>query len=161
MGAGGGLQQGVDAAGDAHRAAVRAAGHDRIQRVGGPEREQLLSGLDQGAGGRAEQLGGAVAEDQAVRVHAVALRERAPQVRAAQLRVAVQAAAGDEGDRADDARVGQLGPGGEGEVERLHAGERLASALGRLFAQALVDLLLGHPLELAVVVEQAHGMASF
>ena len=61
---------------DADGAAVRAAGHDRIQRVGGPACEQLLAGLDQRAGGGAEQLGGAVAEDQAVGLDAVELGER-------------------------------------------------------------------------------------
>ena len=76
--------------------------------------------------------------------------------RAAQVRVALQAALGGERDRRDDVRVGELGPGRLREVERLHAGERLAPALGGLRAQAAVDLLLGHPLELAVVVEQAH-----
>ncbi len=56
----------------------------------------------------------------------------------------------------DDAGVGELRPGGLREIERLHPGERLAPALGGLRAQALVDLLLGHPFELAVVVEQPH-----
>ena len=37
-----------------------------IQGVGGPRRQQLLAGLDQRPGGRAQQLGGAVAEDQPV-----------------------------------------------------------------------------------------------
>ena len=49
---------------DRHGAAVRAARHDRVERVGGPGGEQLLAGLDQRARGGAEQLGGAVAEDQ-------------------------------------------------------------------------------------------------
>ncbi len=156
--AGGGLEQRVDAAAlDAHGAPVRAAGHEREQRIGGPVREQLLAGLEQRARGGAEQLGGAVAEDQALGIDAVALGEPRAQVAAAEVRIAVQPAARDERDRADDAGVRQLGPGGEGEVQRLDARERLAPALGGLLAQFLVDLLLGHPLELAVVVEQAHG----
>jgi hypothetical protein len=71
----------------------------------------------------------------------------------------MQPAPCDEGDRVDDARVGQLGPGGLREVERVDACERFAAALGGLLAQTLVDLLLGHPFELAVVVEQTHGKA--
>ena len=35
--------------------------------IGGPRRQQPLAGLDQRAGGRAQQLGGAVAEDQPLR----------------------------------------------------------------------------------------------
>ena len=53
-------------AGDAHGAPVGAARHERIQRVGGPRREQPLAGLDQRARGGAQQLRGAVAEDQAL-----------------------------------------------------------------------------------------------
>ena len=84
-----------------------------------------------------EQLGGAVAEDQALGLDAVALGQRAAQVGAAQVRVAVQPAARDERDRVDDARVRQLGPGRLREVERLDARERFAPALGGLLAQAL------------------------
>ena len=90
-------------------------------------------------------------------VDAVALGELVAQLGAAQVRVALQAAARDERDRVDDARVGQLGPGRLREVERLDARERFALALGGLLAQPGVDLLLGHPFELAVVVEQAHA----
>src|SRR6185437_8323046 len=53
--------------------------------------------------------------------------------------------------------VRELGPGGLGEVQRLDARQRLTPALGSLGAQPDIDLLLGHALELAVVVEQTHS----
>ena len=93
-------------------------------------------------------------------VDAVALGQRVAQLGAAQVGVVVQAAARHEGDRVDDPRVRQLGPGRVREVERLDFRQRFAAALGRLLAQARVDLLLGHPFELLVVVEQPHT-ASF
>src|SRR5271166_6251685 len=87
----------------------------------------------------------------------MALGEHPAQVRSGQMWISLQPAAGDERDRADDVRMRQLGPRRQRQVECLHARERLAPALGCLLAQAFVYLLLGHPLELAVVVEQAHG----
>ena len=107
-----------------------AARHDRVQRVGGPGGEQLLAGLDQRARRGAEQLGGPVAEDQAGGIGVVALGQLVAQVRGVQVRVAIQAAQGHERDRVDDPRMGELGPGRLGEVERLHARECLAPALG-------------------------------
>ncbi len=135
-----------------HRLAVGAARHDRVQRVGGPARDELLAGLDQGARGGAEQLRGAIADDHAAGLEAVAAGELQAQLGAAQVRIAVQAGAGGEGDRVDDVGMGQLRPRRLREVEREHPGERLAPPLGRFFAQPLVDLLLGEALELAVVV---------
>ena len=63
-----------------------------------------------------------------------------------QVGVAVQSAPRHEGDRIDDVGVGQLGPGRLREIQRLDARKRFALALGRVLAQARVDLLLGHPL---------------
>jgi hypothetical protein len=135
---------------------VSATSHDRVEGIGGPGGDQSLTGRDQRACGGAEQFGGAVAEDQAAGVDPVAGGQLVVQLGAAQMRVALQAALGDERDRADDARVGELRPGCLREIERLHTGQRLALALGGLRAQAHVDFLLGHAFELAVVVEQAH-----
>ncbi len=86
----------------------------------------------------------------------MALGERVAKLRAAQVWVAVHAAAGDVRDRVDDRGIGQLRPCRLGEVERVNVRERLRAALGGLLAQAFVDLLLGHSLKLAVVVEQTH-----
>ena len=98
----GGLEQRVHPARDAHRAAVGATGHDRIERVGGPGGQQLLTRLDHRAGGRGEQLRGAVTEDQAIGLDAVALGQAVAQLVSAQMGVAVKTAPGDVGDRVDD-----------------------------------------------------------
>ena len=76
---------------------------------------------------------------------------------ALQVGVAVQAAAGLERDRVHDPRVRKLGPRCLRQVEHFHARECLLLALGRLRTQPLVDLLLGDPFKLPVVVEQAHA----
>ncbi len=74
--------------------------------------------------------------------------------------VAVQAPPREERDRVDHARVGQLVPGRLREIQRLDARELFALALRRPRA-ARFDLLVGHPFELAVVVENAHVHAPF
>ena len=51
------LQQGVHAGGCAHRLPVRTARHQRIERVGGPGRQQLLPRLHHRSRRRAQQLG--------------------------------------------------------------------------------------------------------
>ncbi len=130
--------------------------HQRIQRVGGPPRKQLLAGGDQRPGGRREQLRGAIAQHEPLGLHAVALGEEVPQLRAPQVGVLVQAPAGHEGDRVDDPGMGQLGPGGLRQVEHVDAGERFTASLGCFLAERLVDLLLGHRFELLVVVQEAH-----
>ena len=87
----------------------------------------------------------------------MALAEGAAQVLGVPVGVVVQAAARGVGDGVDDLRVGEVGAGGLREVERGHAGQGACTLLGGALAQALVDLLVGHALELLVVVEQAHG----
>jgi len=91
--------------------AMRTARHDRVEGVGGPGGDQPLPGLDQRPGRQAQQLGGAVAEDQASAVDAVVLGERVAQLIAARVRVAMQSTPRDERDRVDDAGVGKLRPG--------------------------------------------------
>ena len=68
---------------------------------------------------------------------AVALGQLTAQVGATQVGILVEAATRNVGDRVDDPRVGQLGPGRLGQVERLDAGERFAFALGGVLAQHL------------------------
>src|SRR4029078_10003515 len=96
--------------------------------------------------GRAEQLGGAVADHQALLVDAERVRELGAQLVGAAVEVAVQAAASGVGDRVDDrgrrVRGARLGA----EIYRLAARERLPAALGRRVAQLCADLLLGHAL---------------
>ncbi len=129
-----GLQKLVHAAAHRYRLAVGAAGHDGEEGVGGPGGDEHLAGLDQRAGGGAQQLRGAVAHDQAAGVHAVAEGEVGAQLRAAGVGVALHTPTRDEGDGVDDVGVGEVGPGGVGEVERLHPRERLALALRGLLA---------------------------
>src|SRR5207247_8397325 len=70
--------------------------------------------------------------------------------------VSVQPAPRRVRDRVDDGGRRVCRPGRLRQVQRLHAGERLALALVGLRAQALGDLLLAHRLELPVVGEQPH-----
>ena len=60
--------------------AVRAPGHQRVERIGGPRRDQLVARLDQRLRGGAEQLGGAVADDDLLARRRLARGELAAQL---------------------------------------------------------------------------------
>ena len=109
-------------------------------------------------GGGGQQLRGTVADDHLLGGDAVLGGQLAAQLGGVRVAVAVQPAARDVGHRVDDRRGRQLGPRRLREVDRVDVGQRPLAALGRLAAQLEVDLLLGEPLELPVVVQQAHQM---
>ena len=147
--------------GHGHRAAAGAPRHERVQRVGGPRRDQLVAGLDQRAARRdAQQLRGAVADDDALGGDAVAARRARRAARAARRRVAVQPAARGEGDRVDDAGRRVLGPGrrATGRAAR-RARAPCAGARRPPRAGAALTSSSRHALELPVVVEEPHGLS--
>jgi hypothetical protein len=120
---------------------VRPAGHERIERIRRPGRDELVVGLEQRARRRVQQLGGAVADDDLLGRDAVAVGDLRAQGARARVDVAVQALARGVRDRVDDVVVRQPGPRRAREVDGVDALERLALALVGLLAQLPADLL--------------------
>ncbi len=143
-------------AGDRDGAAASAPRELRVERIRRPRGHELVVGLEHGRGGGAEELRGPVADHDPRGLDAVAVGQLGAQLGRARVGVAVQPAPRRVGDRVDDVRVREARPRGAGEVDGLDARERRGAPLGRLALQILGNLLLGEPLELAVVVEQAH-----
>ena len=111
---------GVDASGrqlDGHRPASRTLGHERIERIGGPWRDELVAGLEQHVRRRLEQLGGAVADRDLLGLDTVAAGQSAPQPGGKAVGVAVDPPAGRVDRGVHDLRVRKVGPLGTGEVE--------------------------------------------
>jgi hypothetical protein len=133
-----------------------ALGHQRVERIRRPRRDQLVAGRQQHVGRHLEQLARAVADDDLLGRHAVALGKH----RAHLGRVAVGVAVDRPARRVDggvhDLGVREVGPLGARQVQHRDLLERERLLAGAAFAQPAVVLLLVYVLELPVVVEQAH-----
>ena len=116
-------------------------------------------GSSSAAAADVQQLGGAVADDDLLVAQPVVVRDLGPQRARARVDVAVQALARGVGDRVDDVVVRAARPRRARQVDRVDALERLRAPLGGRRAQVLADLLVREGLELAVVLEERHGVA--
>jgi hypothetical protein len=110
--------------------------------------------------GGAQQLAGAVADDDARGLGAVARRERLAQGAGGRVGVRVDGAAQGERGRVDDLRVRRLVPGGGGEVQRWDLGQLAGALLVAALAQVAAELLRRELVELPVVVEEARCQRS-
>ena len=144
-------------AGHGDRPAARGPGHQRVERIGGPGGDQLITRVHELARGGLQQPAGAVPHRDAFGLDAVPARQLAPELHRVRVRQPVEPAPGHVGDRGHHVRMRELVPGGGREVQRVDPGQCAPPALLGPRPQLLRDLLVAQALELPVVVEQAHG----
>ena len=140
-----------------HRPPARARGHQRVEGVGGPRREQLVALAEQHERRGLQQLGRAVAHRDPLRLHVVQPGQRPAHVLRVAVRVAVHAPARGVDRGVHHLGVGELRPLGAGQVQVGHLLQRQRALAVAALAALLVQLALVDVLELPVVVEQAHG----
>ena len=143
-----------------HGPRARVRGQQRVERVRGPGHDQLVASAQQRQRRRLQQLGGAVAERDALGRDAVAIGEQPAHRRRVAVRVAVDQAACARDRRVDDLGVRQVGPLGARQVEVGQALQRQPLLLLPARAALAVQLALVQVVELAVVVAEADATLS-
>ncbi len=142
---------------DGHRRGTGVGGEERVERVRRPLHHQLVATREQCQRGGVQQIGRAVAQDDPVGIHAVALREQAPHGGRVPVRVAVHAPARASDRGIDDLGVRQVGPFGARQVDIRRALERRRPLAAPALAPLEVQLGLVDVVELPVVVAEAHA----
>jgi hypothetical protein len=127
--------------------------HQRVERVRGPRRHQLVPLVEQHQRGGLEQLGRPVPQHDLLGLDLMALGEELADARGMAVRIAVDPSARGVDRRVHDLGVREVGPLRARQVDRRHLREcELALALAPR-AQFAVHRLLVDVVELPVVVE--------
>ena len=141
---------------DRDRPPARALRHQRVQRVGGPGRDELVARSEQDERGCLQELGRAVADHDLLGLHAVPLAEQPAHGARVAVRIAVHAPARRVNRGVHDLRVREVRPLRAREVDHRHLGQRQRALARPPGPQLAVDLLLIDVFELPVVVEEPH-----